>query len=192
MTVDEVISFVAGLVGDKDIEGVIGKIREEEALTPAERKTFRRYLSGINIAVDTIASRYYTMQKELFVTTGSESSVEYSSLSERVCDVLSVRDMAGNKVEFYVLPFSLCLPKRNTRYLVKFRYLPKEVRDVNDELELLPFVPLEAVGYLMASDILLAKRLYDEAKFWFAKFESVMQRVLSTRRMRTLMFDKLI
>lgn len=192
MTVDEIISYTSNLIGDKSIEKIADKIRNEEAITSSERREFKRYLTGINVAVDTIASQYYTLEREIFVTSDGESSVEYSSLADRVCDVLSVRDMSGARVKFYALPFSLYLPKPKTRYLVKFRYRPKKVNNIDDELELLPFVPIEAVGYLMASDIVLAKGLFDEAKFWFSKFESVMQRVLSGRRMRTLNFDALI
>lgn len=192
MTVDEIISYTSNLIGDKAIEKISDKIRDEEAITPSERKEFKRYLTGINTAVDTIASQYYTLEREIFVTSDDESCVEYSSLADRVCDILQVKDMSGSRVKFYALPFSLYLPKPKTRYLVKFRYRPQKVNFIDDELELLPFVPIEAVGYLMASDIVLAKGLYDESKFWFSKFESVMQRVLSGRRMRTLNFDALI
>ena len=66
------------------------------------------------------------------------------------------------------------------------------VEGVDDELGVLPFVTINAVGYLMASDIFLAKNLYEESRFWFSKFESVINQSVTSKRMRTLGFGRLI
>jgi len=186
----EVIEDVARLVGDKDVLDVLLKPSDE--LTEKETKAIRRYLSGVNIAVDTIASRYYANLREVVVSSDNEAKVEYLALDERVCEIMSVKDAGGFEVDFFSLPFHLYLPKKNSKYLVKFKFLPRKVEKIDDELEILPFIPLSAISYLMASDIFLAKNLYDESRFWFSKFESVINQAVSSRRMRTLNFTRLI
>ena len=192
MIARDVIKEVMRLVGDFDGEDILNKIDENSSLDANETKCLNRYISGLNIAVDTIASKYYTTTKEVFVTSDSEKRVEYTALDERVCDIISVRDLSNLNVEFYSLPFSLFLPKKHTRYLVKFKFLPKKVTNLTDEVEILPFVPLLSISYLMASDIFLAKNLYDESRFWFSKFESSISSAVASRRMRTLNVNRLI
>ena len=192
MTAWEVIVETARLIGDKELETIIDKSQAGESLTAEENKKLKRYISGLNIAVDTIASRYYMNLREIKVTSSSDARVEYSELDDRVYEIVNVHDESGVAVEFYSLPFSLYLPKRNTRYLVKFKFLPRRVEEVSDEVMILPFVPITAICYLMVSDIMLAKNLYDESRFWFSKFESCINKAVSSRRMRTLCVSKLV
>ena len=130
--------------------------------------------------------------KEVQVVTGIDSRVEYAALDERVYEILEVTDDSGAKVEFYSLPFSLYLPKAKAKYRVKFKFLPRKVENLSDAVEILPFVPLSAIAYLMVSDILLAKNLYDESKYWFTRFESIMTQAVSSRRMRSLGVNRLL
>ena len=190
MKARECIEFAVSLVHDKDAEGMLSAVEEE--LTDEQKVILKRYLSGVNSAVDTIASRYYDSEKEVRVTSDIEQRISYNALDERVYEIVWVKEMGGSKVQFYGLPFSLFVPKRNHEYVVKFKFLPAKATGLDDELEILPFVPMRAIGYLMASDICLSKNLYDEAKFWFNNFESVLNQAKTARRMRTLNIKHLL
>lgn len=192
MKARDVIELVSNLIGDQDIEAILVKKDSNEELTGQDEKKLNRYISGLNIAVDTIASRYYQNIKTVKAVSDEEQRIPYEALDERLLEVVEVLDRVGRKVEFYSLPFSLYLPSRNSEYLVKFKYLPKKVVEIKDEVEVLPFVSNRAIAYLMASDIMLSKNLYDESKFWFNSFDSIMTQAVATRRMRTIGFSKWI
>ena len=192
MVAREIINEVSHMVGDLEFVKILEKFDGGEDLSVTDAKQIDRYIGGLNIAVDTIASRYYLNLKEVFVTTDNDARVDYSALDDRVYEIVKVKNEIGLSVEFYSLPFSLYLPKRNTRYQVKFKYLPRKVVTLEDEVMILPFVPTRAICYLMVSDILLAKGLYDESRFWFSKFESVITQAVASRRMRTLGVNRLI
>ena len=193
MKVKDCIEFAVGLTHDHDLKEVLKKVDSGQELTEEEGAILSRYINGVNIAVDTIASRYYQNIKEVTVKSDLECRVMYQALDERVYEVVSVKEkQTGVDVDFYTLPFSLYLPKGNTEYVVRFKYLPTKALSSDDELEVLPFVPLRAIGYLMASDIYLSKSLYDEAKFWFNSFENEINGAVARRRMRTLNIKKLV
>lgn len=190
MKVIDCIKTVVNLIGDQDMGAVIEKIESGEELVDSDTKILNRYINGLNIAVDTIASRYYQNIKTVRVVSDSEQRIPYEALDERLYEVLEVVGPAGSKVEFYSLPFSVFVPKKLTQYTVKFKYLPKKASQIEDDVEVLPFVSERAIGYLMASDIMLSRNLYDESKFWFNNFDSIMTQAVATRRVRSLAFDK--
>lgn len=192
MTAKECVGFVVSLVNDREMEKILEKLDAGETLSNDEKKLEKRYISGLNIAVDTISSRYYSCEKEVRVVSDNEQKILYEALSPRVYEVLSVKEASGQDVDFYTLPFSVYVPKIKHEYKVKFKYLPQKVDSLADEVNILPFVPVRAVAYLMASDLLLTKNLYDEARFWFNNFESVMNQVVAKRRVRTLNISRLI
>lgn len=192
MVARDIINEVSHMVGDLEFNQILEKIDGDEELSAVQQKQVDRYISGLNIAVDTIASRYYLNLKEVAVTTDNEARVDYSALDDRVYEIVRVKNDCGCSVEFFSLPFSLYLPKRNTKYFVKFKFLPKKVEHIGDDVCILPFVPVRAICYLMVSDILLTKGLYDESRFWFSKFESVITQAVASRRMRTLGVNRLV
>lgn len=184
MTVKECVSEVAEILGDKEMQDLLKK---EGELTDEERSVVNRYLNGLNISVDTIASRYYTSVREVKVVADEESRIDYNALSSRVYEIISVKDsVSGRGVDYYTLPFCLYVPTGSKEYLVKFKFLPEKCVALEDRVELLPFVSIRAVVYLMVSDMCLSKNLYDESRFWFNKFETVMTEAVTKRRMRTL------
>ena len=190
MKVLDCVSEVAHILGDSEMESVINGDGE---LSQEQRKLKARYIAGLNIAVDTIASRYYTSVREIKVVSDSDQRIDYSALASRVYEVVSVREANGGQgVDYYTLPFCLYVPCAKKEYFVKFKFLPEKCEGFDDEVELLPFVSPRAVVYLMISDILLSKNIYDESKFWFSKFESEMTQAVSSRRMRTLKVSKII
>ena len=190
MTVRECVSEVAQIIGDKEMEELLNKNTERNA---DEEALVGRYLNGLNIAVDTIASRYYTSVREVNVRADEEMRIDYNALSSRVYEIISVKDrLTGQGVSYYTLPGCLYVPSGSREYAVKFKFLPEKCGSLEDEVELLPFVSIRAVVYLMVSDMCLAKNLYDESRFWFNKFESIMTEAVANRRMRTLKFGSII
>ena len=184
MTVRECVSEVAEVLGDKEMQDILNKYGE---LSADEKQAVNKYINGLNIAVDTIASRYYTSVREVKVLADEESRVDYNALSSRVYEIISVKDsLSGRGVDYYTLPFCLYVPTGSKEYLVKFKFLPEKCVSLEDKVELLPFVSIRAVVYLMVSDMCLTKNLYDESRFWFNKFETVMTEAVTKRRMRTL------
>lgn len=190
MTVRECAKEVSQILGDKEMEEILSK---NEELTTEENDIVSRYLNGLNIAVDTIASRYYTSVREVRVRADEEMRIDYNSLASRVYEIVSVKDsLTGQGVDYWTLPFCLYVPSGSREYLVKFKFLPDRCTSLDDNVELLPFVSIRAVVYLMVSDMCLAKNLYDESRFWFNKFETIMTQAVANRRMRTLKVGKLI
>lgn len=192
MIARDCIDLAVALTADRDAENLLEKLDKSEQLSESESKKLSKLIAGVNIAVDTIASRYYETVKTKTVTSDAEQKVPYEALAHRVYDIIEVRDSAGFKVDFYTLPFNVYLPKKSTEYTIKFKFLPEKISTVTAELELLPIVSVKAVAYLMASDIYLSRGLYDESKFWFNNFDSLMTQAISGRRVRTLNSKHLI
>lgn len=186
MTAREVIEFAVKLNADREMETLLESVGFD-----ADEKILKNYINSLNIAVDTIYSRYYFNTKTMNVVSDSESRVPYEALSERLFEIIKVKNKRGEEVEFYSLPFSLYLPKPLTEYVVSFKFLPRKVVSIDDEVEVLPFISIKAIAYLMVSDIYLARGMYDESKFFFSKFEADITGAISTKRARTLKYTNL-
>ena len=180
------------MLGDAKGERALELINSGESLSGDEQFVFRNYMNALNIALDTICSRYYANVARKVVTSDKDSKINYSDLDLRVYEVVAVKRVSGDVVEHYSLPFSLLVPKPNTEYVVIYKYLPPKVTREFQNLEVMPCVDINTVAYLMASDISLANGLYADSKFWFSEFEASINRTLASRRMRTLAVSRLI
>ena len=126
MTVRECASEVAQILGDKDMERIL---KMDGELEDDDQVIVNRYLNGLNIAVDTIASRYYTSVREVNVRADEENRIDYDSLASRVYEIVSVKDsLTGQGVDYYTLPFCLYVPNGNKEYSVRFKFLPEKIR----------------------------------------------------------------
>lgn len=188
----DVIKRAVEFVGDLEMESIFTSINYGDTLTYEQQQRMTKYINGVNLAVDTIASRYYSSVGRKKVVSDAESKIYYSDLDSRVYEVVKVVNRAGEVVEHYALPFSLLVPNAGSSYEVVFKYLPSRVNGLNDEIEILPFVNERAVAMLLASDLCLSAGQYTESKFWFSKFEGEMSQAVTSRRMRTLAVSRLL
>lgn len=188
----DVICRVAEILGDNELDSIITKKQAGEELSTKEEKRLSRAINGLNIAVDTICSRYYSCSKTVHAISDNDAKVSYKSLASRVYEIEEVTTVVGEKVEFYALPFSVYLPASNCAYNFKIKVLPTRVTAISDEVEVMPFIDDVTIAYLMISDIMLSVSSFDESKFWFSKFEERMIEILSRRRTRFLAVKRLI
>ena len=192
MKVIDVIRRAIDFVGDLKMEEILKKLEYADSLTSDEELVQQKYINGLNLAVDTIASRYYSSIAKTKVVSDDDSKIAYADLDERVYEVVKVVNKSGVAVEHYSLPFSLLVPKPNTEYEVSFKFLPAKVESLFDQVQVLPIIDEKIVAFLMASDLCLACGQYTESKFWFSEFERGVSQAIASRRMRTLAVSKLI
>ena len=182
MNASEVITIAGTLIGDSDAKEIDEKNEE----------VVKRYISALNIAVDTISTKYYSLIKRMDLVSDGEAKISYDALDGRLFEVVSVTNKRGQEVEYFSLPFCLYLPEAYRSYEVKYKYLPEKVTSLDSDLPVLPFVSKETIGYLLASDLCLSRGMFEESKFWFNAFENSINRALSSRRARTVLNKKLI
>ncbi len=133
----------------------------------------KKLVNCLNLTVERIASNYLRLTKKEALVSDSDGKIEYSMFSHSPIEILDVCEGAYNfSTLFSCLPFHLYVPNGGESYIVKYRYLPARVGELNEDVNIAIFVTPRVLSLGMVSDYLLAKNLYDECKFWNEKFES--------------------
>lgn len=188
------VKITAGFLSDVVMLEILEKIEEDSgaSLTKAEKIKVREYLGAVNIALSTIAVEEMNLRNKKIVVSTDEAKINYSDLCDRLYEVEKVFDLRLGCVDFYALPFSLFVPKPNTEYEVCFKYLPKKVETLFEEIEISPLILPEIIARLMASDILLSKNSYDEASVWREEYRKSMASAKVNNKRRILPYRKLV
>lgn len=195
----EYLYEAGSLIGDKAMLEIL-KLHEESLanntqieLSVSQRDRLKRYINALNIALSTIATQYLHLYNLTSCVSNSDAKIDYPLIGENLYEIIKVKESATNKVvDFFALPFSLYLPKKNTSYDILYSFLPKRLKSLDEEVESFSEVPLRVVSLLMASDLSLASMLYDESKILADKFEKEMSRIIGFRLRKKLPVAPLI
>ena len=185
MRAKECIKLAASFLADKKMEELLDKCTEEniENFTGGEQKLLGSYLGAFNIAVKTIAAEEISLTNVERLVSDSEARIFYSAFNSDVYEIKMVVDKELDAVvDFFSLPFGVYVPKAGREYLVRYKYLPREVESIEDEVELDPRVNKTLVAKLMASDLLMAKNVYDEASLWRSEYKKEAARLARPRK----------
>ena len=192
MKVKDVIKNAAIYLADRKMLDLLsGKLcgdANEEVLTNSELKEVLYYVASFNLATRTIASIDLPVFNIEKVKSDSEAKIDYSNFGEEVYEVCEVVDKSLDSfVQFFALPFSLCVPCKNREYLVKYSYLPEKVGSVQDTIILPKEYAENLIALLMASDIFLSRSSYEEHAYFKNEYKKLLGLICSKKSKRKIM-----
>ena len=178
LTVKDVIGLASDLIGLDDVSAELQNYEnaiandENFEFTSAVKKKIDRLIKCVGLTVDRIASNYLSVNRSEELVSDFQGKISYDDFSASVIEIIAVSDASsGAEIPFNSLPYHLYLPYKNRRVLVDYRFSPRPLKSVDEEIVLPPIVSKRVIALGVVSDYLLSKNVYDEAKYWNEKFE---------------------
>ncbi len=184
MTVKDVVCLAAQYLGENDLleTTTLGGTK-----TPTEQQTEKLNLLLVcaNDMMQTLAVLYFPLKYEEKLTN-STGKILFSNLSKPVTEILKVVEEHGYSADFAVFPTYFETVKG--QLTVVYNYLPAEVEDYSDTLEVAEgYVTKRLFALGVVSRYFLFNGMYTDAEQWqnmFASAVLVAQRPKTIRTMR--------
>lgn len=176
MKVYEVVNYALDLLGE-DI------VVDGESILEGKIKTI---LKCVNIALDEIAQDYISpRKKEHFIV--SSGMVKYSSLSERVLDIISVKK-DNKKVSFKMNTSDMSIEGEGSMEIV-YTYLPK-AKNLKDDIVLSPKVTVKTLALGACAEYALIEGNYEQSVTFSDRFKNDLKCACRRDRLKNLTVDR--
>ncbi len=177
MNVSEVLDLAVGYLGLEDL-----CFANAKALVHSDSRAIK-LLRASNLVNSEIASEYFPLLHEEIIES-KDGIIEYSSLSERLLDVISVRTQEGTSVRYKLFP-SYLKTKEGGIYTVTYQYMPAKLEFSSAlpyDVKISP--RLFALG--VSSEYCLLNGMYDEGVMFDKKYREALRMALLTKGERTV------
>ena len=184
MNVKEIIKLSATYLQLEDVLKLQVLDGEEESPTELTIKNYELLLKAVNLVQEEIASDYIPLNKEENIEIIYEE-ILFSSLSERIIQVISIKNEINQEVKYKLFPDSIKL--KNGNYNIIYKYMPNAIT-INDNFA--PFsnkITERVVAYAVAGEYALINGLFDEATTWKQRFEEAMKVATSKKSPITIL-----
>jgi len=168
LEVKKILKNVATYLQLNDILGVL-----EGSLTATEEQTeeINLLVSCVNFVSNLIATNYLKLYKTVKKFVSASYDISFENIdSEPILDIISVKDMYGDKI-----PFSITSSGVKTNYSgyvnITYSHFPAEVTEVDKILEFKTKLNERIFAYGVASEYLFIKGNIDDSSMWDTRFK---------------------
>lgn len=176
MKVYEIVNYALNLLGE-DV------VLTGESILDGKTKTI---LKCVNIALDEIAQDYISPRKKEHITVLS-GTVKYSSLSERVLDIISVKK-DGRKITFNMNTSDLSVDGEGSMKIV-YTYLPK-AKELNDDIQLSPKITVKTLALGACAEYALIEGNYEQSVTFNDRFKNDLKCACRRDRLKNLTVNR--
>jgi len=137
-----------------------------------------------NLVCNEICSEYFLLKYTETILPLS-NKVQFENLERDIFQVVSVSTENGKPLKFAIFP--LCfeiLDKFAGNIVIEYNYIPAEITDLNDVLELDSRVTARVFAYGIASEFHLLNGNYDEALMYDKKFRDALLAISPKRNIK--------
>lgn len=131
-----------------------------------------------NLVINELALSYIPMYKEETVNN-ENGKINYSTLTERVTEIVDVIDDYGNSVEFKVFPEYLETFYSHVK--IKYKYIPSNYGLTDNVGYLENQVPARIIAYGTAGEYCLTERGFQESLMWRTRFNDSLSTLLTPK-----------
>ena len=139
-----------------------------------------KFIKCFNLTRNEIVSEYEPMLKVEEVAS-KDGKILFSSLNEKVVDVVSVKDIDGKNIVFKV--FDNYIECNCDKVKVYYNALPQELT-LQDEFE--SVIPERVFAYGVAREYYFLETLYEDASIWDDRFKNSLQNLIR-KKSQTIM-----
>ena len=169
MSVKDIILKVCDFTENKELYKAL---TEEGELTPELKELKEQFLKCFNLVNNEIVSEYMPSVKQESIFT-SDGKVDFSSLQDRLVNIVSIKSLNGLPLKFEVFDNFLITKKGNI--VIKYNAMPKEL---NFEDEFTSTIPERVYAYGVVKEFYFIQALYEDAKIWDERFKNSIETFL--------------
>ena len=129
-----------------------------------------RLINYFNFTTTTLFENYFDLSRAETLTSDSNNIIQYHSFSYTPVKILSIVDSLGNENAATVLSAHILTNKPKSKYKVTYCYIPKELNNLTDELEVFHERLLKVICYGVVSEFFACKNMYNQSEFWKNRF----------------------
>ncbi len=172
MNVREILGIAVSYLGLKDLSFAL------DCPVVLSDKRAVDLINAANLVNSEISSEYFPLLKEEKIKTNN-SIVEYVALSERLLDVVSVKDAGGDNVRYKLFPTYLKV-KNDGEYTIVYQYLPPRL-EYHSELPYDIKISERLFALGICSEYCLLNGMYDESVMFDKKYREALRMALTTK-----------
>ena len=136
-----------------------------------------------NIMLTEIAQEYLPLTDECEVTA-KNGAFCYEDIPRKVCRIISVKDVDGNKINFRQRSFS-CRVTKDGLLKVEYRYLPAETA-VGEVCDVDPAVSVKTLALGVCAEYCMISGMYEQSEGFAERFRQDMRAAVRPVRSVTL------
>lgn len=130
-----------------------------------------KLISYYNFITNLIYENYVELVREDDFISNSDKKIYFNGFLFRPVKVISVKSTSHDEY-FQIFSDYIIVLKSNARYKVRYRYIPDNVRDLNDEIYFKGIVSDQIICEGIVSQFLASKARFNESEYWHDKFMS--------------------
>lgn len=135
-----------------------------------------KLMRAANLVVSEIASEYFPLLKEENIET-ENGIIEYTTLSERLLDVISLKNSSGENVRFKLFPTYL-KTREGGEFTLTYQYMPPTL-DVTSALPYDIKISPRLFALGICSEYCLLSGMYEEGVMFDKKYREAIRAALS-------------
>lgn len=157
----------AELVNRDDIIHTLKKVTSIEEITNETVMTdILKMISYCNYTFNDLFENYIYLNKNEEVISDENNRIYYSNLSSIPTKILSVKTSSNLNTLFSVNSTFISTNAPNQSFIINYNYIPNEIKNFNDTIELPLSLNIKIVCYGIASEFMASKDQYDKSNFW--------------------------
>lgn len=172
----EILKLTATFLG---LDEVSNYLSSEEETEPSEevKNQINQLIIFMNYVIREIAKDYFPLNFKETISSDQEGKIFYNKLKKTAIRIKDIKNFLDLSCHFEIFPEYVKVENPNTEYKIFYCYVPKNINNITEEVEL-PFgVDYFIVCFGVASEYLSSKGLYEEAEMWESKFLSELKSI---------------
>lgn len=125
-----------------------------------------KLISFYNFIVQSIFQNYIDMTHTENIISDENNRIEFYNLSYEPIEIISVSDDNRSHCCANVFCNYILTNQSNKKYTITYKYLPEELHDINDKLNIPKLLLKRIICYGIASEYFASKNLFKESDYW--------------------------
>lgn len=178
----EILKLTANFLNLDDLSKYLSG--QEESKSSEVTHVLNQLIVYLNYVVREITKDYFPLYETEKILSDGECKIYFNKLTRKAIQIKDIKNILNASVHYSIYPEYIKTELQNSEYKITYSYIPKEVESEEDEIEL-PFgLDYFIVAYAVASEMCMARGLYEEAQFWESKFLSSLRSIKTRSRER--------
>lgn len=129
-----------------------------------------KMISYCNYILNDIFENYIFLEKEESINTNEDGNIYYSNLTQKPIKIISIKSSQGNNLSYKIYSTYIYTNIPNQEFIVNYNYIPNEISNFNDTIELPINLNYKTICYGIASEFLASKDQFEKSEFWKTKY----------------------
>ena len=171
-------------------DDIVQSLKKVNLVEEIENKTIQndiyRLISYYNFVVVNLYENYLILTYIEKLSSNENLEIFYDDFKFKPIKIKSVKNSFGENINYNIHPLNIIVSNQSTEYCIEYDYIPNELTDLTDEVQLPAYLNQKVICYGVVSEFLASKDQFDKSEFWKNKFlyEVFKIRIKKERRLR--------